>query len=789
MFKNYLCIAAIAAATLLPTKGEAQIINTLAGGYNGDGLSAKAIGIKPVGQALDALGNMYIAVPDKHVVMKLSAAGIYTTFAGNGVWGFSGDGGSATAAQLKNPWNVAVDGMGNIFIADNHDNRIRKVTPAGIISTIAGNGLAGFSGDGGAAVSAKINGPVGVVADTYGNVFIADYVNRRVRKVSASGIITTIAGNGTAGTAGDGGEARLAQLGFVAGIAINSIGEIFVADNTYAKIRKVSVSGIITSIAGNGKSGFSGDGGIATAATFNAINSVAADKLGNLFIADTYNYRVRKVNVDGIVSTVAGNGGGAFDGSGDGGAATSAQIYRPSFLAVDALGNILISTNFQIRKVTTGTGIINTIAGNGTGGYCGDGGPTAKAQFYHPVGVFEDSTGNTFLVDRENHRIRKITKTGIITTFAGNGKGGFSGDGSQATTAQLNYPTSVAADAAGNMYITDHGNARIRKVSPTGIITTIAGTGVTGYNGDGPALLTKMFGPDGITVDKSGNILFADQYNMRIRKITPAGTIVTLAGNGVAGFGGDGGPALQASLNWPKDVKIDKAGNLLIADRKNRRIRKITTAGIITTIAGSGSEGYSGDGGQALLAKLDPGSIATDAAGNLYIADTENDCIRKVDAAGVISTIAGKGRIYGDGGLATASQLRAPTAVATNAAGNILITEYENHRIRIISSASSTSMRSSNKAVSSSSSVVPVKFNIYPNPAQNTLNIQTSNAAGLLIVEILDAAGRVRVSQTVRAALPVMQVQVQVKKLTPGLYFIRTVDKKNNIITQQFLKQ
>jgi sugar lactone lactonase YvrE len=392
------------------------------------------------------------------------------------------------------------------------------------------------------------------------------------------------------------------------------------------------------------------------------------------------------------------------------------------------------------------------------------------------------------LVDRENHRVRKINTSGTITTFAGTGKPGYNGDGRQAATAQLSYPTSVTSDAVGNVYITDHSNARIRKVGLDGIIKTIAGTGTPGYNGDGAALSTKIFGPDGITVDKSGNVLFADQYNMRVRKITTTGQLVTIAGNGTAGFGGDGGSALRASLNWPKDVKIDKAGNLLIADRKNRRIRRISSTGIITTIAGNGGEGYSGDGGKAVYARLDPGAIATDALGNIFIADTENECIRKIDATGIITKFAGRGRTYGDGGLATSAQVHTPTAVATNAKGSVFIAEYDNHRIRVVSPATTTSARSSNNNdINAEIFSSPVTFSIYPNPAQATLNIQTSNAQGLSKVEVIDAAGRVHISQTVGLASPVIQLQIQ--RLTPGLYFVRTTDKQNNTNTKEFLKQ
>ncbi|MEO6547417.1 MAG: T9SS type A sorting domain-containing protein [Ferruginibacter sp.] len=786
MTKNYLNLILIFFISVSSFHVKAQVINTVAGGFNGGGLRDTLLGINAVSQTVDAAGNMYIAVPDRHIVMKLSASGVYTTLAGNGVYGFGGDGGLATSAQLRNPWNIAVDAAGNVFIADNYDNRIRKVTPSGIITTVAGNGIAGFSGDNGLATSAKISGPTTVLTDTAGNIYISDYVNRRVRKVAPNGIIITIAGNGTAGTAGDGGLATLAQLGFVSGISRNSKGEIFIADITYSKIRKVDTAGIITTVAGTGTTGFTGDGGPATSATFNAINGVTVDKLGNIFIADSYNNRIRKINVAGIITTVAGNGGAGF--TGDWAAATSAQVYRPVNIAFDTAGDLLITSSYRVRKVTNATGIIKTIAGSGSGGYCGDGGQISAAQFYHPAGITADLFGNIFLVDRDNNRIRKITNTGVITTVAGNGKPGYNGDARLATSAQLNLPTAVAADAAGNLYISDYGNARIRKVTAaTGLISTLAGTGTTGFNGDGPGLTTKIFGPDGITVDAAGNVLFADQFNMRIRKITTAGLVVTVAGNGVAGFSGDGGSALLASLNWPKDVKTDLAGNLYIADRHNNRVRKVSTLGIITTVAGNGVAGYGGDNGSAVLASLDPGAVAIDSVGNIYIADTEHERIRKVSTAGIITMVAGKGPTYGDGNLASAALIHTPTSIAINKVGSIFVADYDNHRIRVISPNGAAGMRSSVPKAVVEAPASTIKFSIYPSPAQNTLYVQTPDAGQIAKLEVVDAAGKVQLSQTVSSNQSVLKLQIQ--QLAPGAYFIRTTDKSNSVIVKQFIKQ
>lgn len=779
---KFLFILAIVSSSIFSLVGKAQIITSIAGGFNGDGYGATAIGNNTISQVTDAAGNIYIAVPDKHIVMKLSTNGIYSTVAGNGIYGFSGDGGLATAAQLKNPWNVAVDAAGNVFIADNYENRIRKVATNGIITTIAGTGKGGFSGDGGLATAAKLMGPVAVLTDAAGNIYIADNANRRVRKITTNGIINTIAGTGVAGTTGDGGQAILARLGFLSAIALNAAGELFIADNTYHIVRKVAVNGIISRVAGTGASGFSGDGGLATAAKFNAINGVTTDLSGNIYISDTYNNRVRKVASNGIITTIAGTGGGGF--SGDGALAKLAQLYRPTNVAIDPAGNLLISSNFRIRKLTVSSNIINTIAGNGSGGYCGDGGSVSLAQFYHPVGLAVDQTGNIFFADRENNRVRKITSAGIITTIAGTGVIGFSGDGGPASAAQLNLPTSVAVDAAGNIFITDYGNFRIRKIASNGIITTIAGTGVKGFNGDGLAISATIWGPDGITLDALGNIYFADQFNNRIRKISPAGTIITIAGNGTNGFGGDGGVAILAALSWPNAVKVDRMGNVLIADRRNNRVRKVTTTGIISTVAGNGAQPYNGDGRTAITAGIDAGAITTDTAGNFYIADTYNERIRKVNTAGIISTVAGGGINYGDGGLASLAQVHTPMSLASDVTGNIFVAEYDNHRIRKISvqGAMKSSYTFTNPAISS-----PAKFTVFPNPVQSTLNIQTPGAGELVYVEILDISGKILLNQKVSSSQSV--VSLQMHKLTPGIYFIRATDKNKGVIVKQVVKQ
>jgi uncharacterized protein (TIGR03437 family) len=666
------------------------IITTVAGSqwvFRGDGGPATSAPLGNMqGVAVGAAGNVYASDYDNHLVVKISPSGILTVVAGNGMAGFSGDGGSATSASLKSPVGVAVDAAGNVYIADQYNDRIRKVTAGGTITTVAGNNLYGYSGDGGPATSASLAlgfMTSGVAVDAAGNLYIADTGNNRVRKVSPSGIISTVAGNGSQRFSGDGGPATAASLNKPSGLAVDAAGNLYIADFNNHRIRKVSPSGIISTVAGNGTGGFSGDGGPATSASLDYPLGVAADAAGNLYMADSGNNRIRKVSPSGTISTVVGNGTSGF--SGDGGPATSASLLDPSGVALDAAGNLYIadSRNNRIRKVSP-SGIIGTVAGNGPYKFAGDGGPAPSAFLNVPTGLAVDAAGNLYIADYYSNRIRKVNPSGIISTVAGNGAYKFAGDGGPATSASLSYPHDVAVDAAGNLYIADTGNNRVRKVSPSRIISTVAGNGTWGFSGDGgPATSASLYGPSAVALDASGNLYIADWVNNRIRKVSPSGIISTVAGNGVAGFSGDGGPATSASLNRPAGIAVDAAGNLYIADSWNNRIRKVSPSGIISTVAGGGPA--LGDGGPATSASLsNPSGVAVDALGNLYIADWANNRIRKVSPSGIISTVAGNGvrGFSGDGGPATSASLYYPSGVAVDAAGNLYIADADNDRVR-----------------------------------------------------------------------------------------------------------
>jgi len=341
---------------------------------------------------------------------------------------------------------------------------------------------------------------------------------------------------------------------------------------------------IISTIAGNGTSGNSGNGGLATAAEFNYPDGIAVDDSGNVYFSDYHNGQLWKINTSGIISIVAGNGTCGY--SGDGGGATSAELSLPCKVDVDNSGNIYVADwgNNRIRKINT-TGIISTIAGNGTAGYSGDGGSAIAAELNGPEGLSTvDDSGNIYICDEVNNSIRKVNSVGIISTFAGNGTGGYTGDGGLAAYAELDYPRGAAFDNYGNIYISDYNNNVIRKVSSSGIISTIAGNGIAGYSGDGgSAIAAELNGPSGLAIFNKGgenhgvDIYFADENNAVIRKVTSSGIISTVAGNGTEGYGGDGGLATDAELNYPVDVAVDNSGNVYIVDAYNYRIRKISS--------------------------------------------------------------------------------------------------------------------------------------------------------------------------------------------------------------------
>ncbi len=483
----------------------------------------------PLGVAVDSKGNVYIADTNNANVRLITAStGIINTVAGSTAivsgavvvaFGYSGNGAAATLATLAGPAGVAVDSAGNFYIATYADNRIRKVDTSGNISTFAGNSGYGFAGDGGPAINAQLSSPRSIYLDSSGNLYFADRWNNRIRKI-AGGTITTIAGNGQGNFGGDGGAAISAQLSFPDGVAVDHAGNIYVADLLNNRVRMITPAGGISTFAGNGLPGFGGDGGAATSALLNQPAGLAFDASGNLYIADSYNAVVRMVTPQGIISTVAGTGG-TQGYSGDGGAATKATMMAPIGVAIDNSGNLYIADYYGwIREVNGSTGVISTIAGIGNNGYSGDGGPATSAQFYNPIGVAVDSSGNVYVADSGNGAVRMIAN-GTITTIAGNGTLAYTGDGGPASQAQFSAISGLAVDAQGNIYVADTSNNAIRLFPLGGTVSTIAGNGTLGYTGDGgPATLAELNNPRAVAVTSTGNVYFVDTGNNSVRLLT-----------------------------------------------------------------------------------------------------------------------------------------------------------------------------------------------------------------------------------------------------------------------------
>jgi len=675
-------------------------ITTVAGSQLGDGLSATSARLDSVeGVATDSAGDLFIAASSDNRIRRIDAAtGIITTVAGNGGSGFSGDGGQASAARLNDPTGIAMDQAGDLFIVDSGNNRIRRVdAQTGVITTVAGNGTAGFTGDGGAAIAAELSTPRAVAVDAAGDLFIADTNNMRIRRVDGkTGVITTYAGAGTRTTGGngDGGPATAAYLTEPTGVAVDSSGNLYIcdvltdpsqdADYYTADVRLVNgASGIITTVDNTQSS-----------------RGVAVDSAGNLYttVEGYDNPRIsfqpgggtveKRDAKTGAVTNIAGNG--TFGSSGYGGPATAAELGVPSSITVDSQGNVYFADSQVIDKIDGKSGILSLYAGNTTNSPNVIGAQATSTLLSDPIAV--TSTG---LFIQGNQILRVDPQTGLITSVAGTGTAGFSGDGGSATAAEFNRPAGLATDAAGDVFIADSSNNRVRKVNATtGIITTVAGNGTFAFSqpdpGDGgAATAADVTDPVAVAVDAAGNLFISE--GPRVRRVdAKTGIITTVAGNGTYGFGGDNGPATAAKLSGGFEVAVDAVGDLFIADAGNNRIRRVdATTGIITTVAGNGTAGFAGDGGPATAAELNsPAYIALDPAGNLYIADTSNNRVRRIDAAtGVITTVAGGGTTgYGEeGASSTAVELNRPSSVALTPSGDLLIADTGDNVIRKVS--------------------------------------------------------------------------------------------------------
>jgi len=608
-----------------------------------------------------------------------AASGDISTFAGGG----AGDTGFATSASLYLPRGIHVTASGVIYIADTLNHRVRKIDTNGIITTVAGNGMKGLSGDGGLATSASLKYPLAIAVDHAGNIFIADAHNHRVRKVNTSGIISTIVG---------GGAENVAHYCSLPAADISNIfpREIFLdfSDRIHindGQLWRLETDGTMINLSdpscgyGSLEPGFS-------SGFFDASGAFIYASGNNIF-------RTTDMRSSTLLGAFSNASPGAF-----------------TALSGDAFGNIYVAvsqSNIVYKFDPTGTSTI--FAGTGVAGYSGDGGGAVSAKISDPTDVFADVSGNVYIADWMNHRIRKVDLNGTITTVAGTGEPGYAGDGLTATSERLNLPRGVFADFAGNVYIADTYNHRVRKIDTAGTMTTVAGNGVAEFSGDGgPASAAGLYYPSGIFVNSDGAIYIADSFNDRIRKIDPTGTITTIAGTDDTGYAGDGGPALLAALNYPTGVVVDSLGNVFIADFGNNAIRRIDSSGIISTYANimsprsialdsSGvlyvATNYDGinkvypNGTVELMSSCtDAVGVSVDSAGAVYMACQSDNTIKGATPGMAAGLVAGTGTegFSGDGGPATEAKFSSPSSVFVDALGAIYIADSGNNRVRKI---------------------------------------------------------------------------------------------------------
>jgi hypothetical protein len=708
--------------------------------YNGDDGASTSKGINsPRDVTVDDNGNVYITDTGNHRIrfipiangtyfgQTMTANSIYT-IAGTGTAGYNSDNVSATAGQINSPFGIAVDVLGNVIFADNSNQRVRFIPvttgtyygqsmTAHYIYTIAGTGTASFTGDGGVATSATFNGPSGVSVDAAGNVYISDYTNNRIRMVAKTSgtyfgqamtahFIYTIAGSG--GSLGDGGAATSALVSRPRGVAVDRDGNVVIGTVNGSRARYVPrVAGTyfgqamtansIYTIAGTGSVGSTGDGGLGTAAKVDNMEGVSFDSRGNVYLADSYNARIRMVPkisgtnfsqpmTVGYIYTICGDG--FMVPIVNGGPATNSALDNPQGVIVDPSQNIYYSekNNDRVGIVpkTSGTYFGQSMIGNhyypiaGTGvpGYSGDGGAATAAKIRDPAGVSLDLSGNVYISDNYNNRIRFIPKTGgtyfgvamtanYIYTIAGNGTGSYGGDGGAATAAQIKTPYGLTVDGSGNVYIADYGNHRIRFIPvadgtyfgigmTANYIYTIAGTGSAGSSGDGGLATSALMNlPTGVSLDGEGNVYIAAVNNYSVRFIPKtsgtyfgvsmtANCIYKIVGTDSFGFGGDAGLATLGSLDFPYGVTVDAGGNIFIADSNNNRIRFVPktdgtyfgqsmTGNYIYTLGGTGSNYYDGENAAATGKRFDnPQAVFVGSNHMVYVADSSNDKIRMI---------------------------------------------------------------------------------------------------------------------------------------------------------------
>ncbi|MGC8761078.1 MAG: SMP-30/gluconolactonase/LRE family protein [Bryobacteraceae bacterium] len=667
-------------------------IETVAGrsGLGDGGPAVDALLREPAAVLFDREGNLYISDTFHHRIRKVAPNGMVSTVAGTGNPGWGGDGGPAIYGSLSYPSALAIDPAGNLYVVEPFAQRIRKVSADGKLTTLAGTGQFGFEGDGGPALKARFNGPDGIAADREGNVYVSDSYNHRIRRIDPDGRITTIAGTGDGGYGGDGGPATAAMLNYPGALAVDNAGNLFVADTLNQRVRRIDRSGIIETVVGNGSFGYPRNGELALEAAIPYVKGLAFDGAGNLYLSFPSDGRIRMVNRDGQMWTLAGDGSFGFNG--DGMLPLATQLALPGGIAVDRMGSLYVADrlNDRVRKIVPYRSV-TTVAGRGAAGFAGDGGPAAEAKLSSPEALALGPDGTLHVSDRDNHRLRAILPDGKIQTEAGNGQMFPRMETAPARLAPLAYPTGLVVDARGNALIASRLYHAIFQLTPTGSLLQIAGnSSLPFYAGDGgDARQASFAAPLGMTMDREGNLYVADSMNHAVRRITPAGIISTVAGTGEAGFSGDNGPATAARLSHPSSVAVDRHGNLYVADTYNSVIRRIDPTGTISTVLGGGFLPWplGVPGGRTQLAF--PRGVAVDPENNLYVSDTGHHRVLRMTTEGMITLVAGgqsglSGGDGGDGDSAVGSLLHGPAGLAWGPSGVLYVADQGNHRVRRI---------------------------------------------------------------------------------------------------------
>jgi hypothetical protein len=644
------------------------------GPRSSDGSNSVALFNVPSGVTVDGAGNVYVADTWNHTLRKILPAGRVTTVAGLAGSPGSADG-TGGGAQFNYPQKAAPDSDGNLYVVDTYNQILRKITPAGVVTTLAGGvGVTGTND--GPGTQARFNYPRGVAVDGTGSVYVADTSNHSIRKVTPGGVVTTLAG--TPGVLGaNNGTGTAAKFYYPYGLAVSTNGTVYVADCYNHVIRKITAAGAVTTFAGKMSTSGSANG-TSTTARFNYPVEVAAGSGGTLYVADYGNSLIRKVTSMAVVSTLAGTAGSSGSTNATG---SAARFNQPFDVAADLnSGSVYVadSGNQLIRKITS-AGVVTTLAGQIAGSGTNNGTGSA-ARFNYPSGAAVDGNGNVYIADYSNEVVRKISPAGVVTNLAG--KAGVTGtNNGTGTAARFNGPAGVAVDGSGNLYVADYNNHAIRKITPAGVVTTLAGRPGTSGTNNGTGTAARFTNPLGVAVDTNGTVYVGDSGNNAIRKITPAGVVTTLAGL-IGTSGTNDGVGAAARFNYPEDVAVDGSNYVYVADEGNSCIRKVAPDGTVTTLAGLSGNSGSDDGTNSTARFSSPLGIAVDSAGNLYVGDSGNQLVRKITPDGVVTTIGGQAGTSGSTeGSGSEARFNSPQGLAVDANGFVYVTDSHNHTI------------------------------------------------------------------------------------------------------------